>query len=204
MALAKAITSTPRGEEQTSERILNAAAGCFAGAGYAATSIRDIARAVGVTVGAIYVHFPSKSRLLAAVYEEGVRRIGEAVDATVRETAGPWARLEAVASAHLKALLGNAGFARVIVRVMPSDVPEAAGDLRRLRDGYEARFTQLIDALDLAEGVDRRLLRLQLLGALNATQSWYRRGAGRVDTHEIARQFVSTLRAGAAARGKKR
>ena len=31
-------------------------------------------------------------------------------------------------------------FARVIVRVMPADVPEAARDLRRLRDGYEARF----------------------------------------------------------------
>ena len=37
-----------------------------------------------MTVGAIYVHFPSKDRLLVAVYEEGVRRIGEAVDAVPR------------------------------------------------------------------------------------------------------------------------
>ena len=38
---------------------------------------------VGVTVGAIYVHFPSKGRLLVAVYEEGVGRIGRAVDAAL-------------------------------------------------------------------------------------------------------------------------
>jgi AcrR family transcriptional regulator len=109
-----------RGEEQTRERILGVAAEWFGAHGYAATSIRDIAREVGVTVGAIYVHFPSKDRLLVAVYEEGVRRIGEAVDA-VPESAEPWERLEAAAQAHLEALLDNAGFARVIVRVIPTD-----------------------------------------------------------------------------------
>ena len=138
-----------KGEEQeTRGRILSAAAAWFADHGYAATSIRDIAREVGVTVGAIYVHFASKDRLLAAVYEEGVRRIGEGVDGaiqslpragtTCRSIDEPWQRLEAAAAAHLKALLDNASFARVVVRVVPTDVPEAARDLERLRDGYEA------------------------------------------------------------------
>lgn len=201
MAQVKSI-GRQRGEEQTRERILGVAAEWFGTHGYAATSIRDIAREVGVTVGAIYVHFPSKDRLLVAVYEEGVRRIGEAVDA-VPESAEPWKRLEAAAQAHLEALLDNAGFARVIVRVIPTDVPEAARDLRQLRQGYEARFSRLIDALDLASGFDRSLLRLQLLGALNATQAWYRRGAGRSGTKTIATQFVTALRTGAAGKGKK-
>jgi AcrR family transcriptional regulator len=191
-----------RGEEQTRERILGAAAEWFGTHGYAATSIRDLAREVGVTVGAIYVHFPSKERLLVAVYEEGVRRIGEAVDA-VPDTAEPWEQLEAAARAHLEALLDNAGFARVIVRVIPSDVPEAARDLRRLRQGYEARFRRLIDALDLAPGLNRTLLRLQLLGALNATQTWFKRGAARADANDIASQFVAALRTGAAGKGRK-
>jgi AcrR family transcriptional regulator len=67
-------------QEQTRARILAIAAEQFASEGYAATSIRDIARSVGVTVGAIYGHFPSKGRLLVAVYEEGAERIGRAVD----------------------------------------------------------------------------------------------------------------------------
>jgi AcrR family transcriptional regulator len=193
-----------RGEEQeTRVRILAAAASWFADHGYAATSIRDIARDVGVTVGAIYVHFASKDRLLAAVYEEGVQRIGEAVDDAIQPLEEPWQRLEAAAAAHLKALLDNAAFARVVVRVIPSDVPEAARDLERLRDGYEARFRELVVALDLAPACDRTLLRLQLLGALNATLIWHKRGNGR-SAREIARQFVATLRNGVADSGRKR
>jgi TetR/AcrR family transcriptional regulator, cholesterol catabolism regulator len=199
--MATQVKAAPRqrGEDQTRGRILAAAAEWFGTHGYAATSIRDIARDVGVTVGAIYVHFPSKDRLLVAVYEEGVRRIGEAIDAVAASLA-PWERLERMAAAHLDALLDNAGFARVIVRVIPGDVPEAARDLGRLRNGYERRFSDIIAQLDFAPGVDRTLLRLQLLGALNATQAWFKRGAGRADTRQIAHQFVSVLRSGAAPR----
>jgi AcrR family transcriptional regulator len=166
-------------EEHTRARILAIAAEQFAREGYAATSVRDIARSVGVTVGAIYAHFPSKGRLLVAVYEEGARRIGRAVDAAVAGAGGPWEQLGAAAAAHLEVLL------------------EVAGDLRRLRDGYEARFRRLIEALDLAPGVDRTLLRLMLLGALNATQVWFKRASGRTDAAAIARQFIATLRSGA-------
>ena len=82
-------------ERDGRERILAVAAEWFGTHGYAATSIRDIAGAVGVTVGAIYVHFPSKDRLLAAVYEEGIRRIGAAVDEGVDRIGDPWDRLTA-------------------------------------------------------------------------------------------------------------
>ena len=43
----------------------------------------------------------------------------------------PWERLAAAMRAHLEVLLSNAAFARVIVRVMPADVPDAARDLRQ-------------------------------------------------------------------------
>jgi AcrR family transcriptional regulator len=197
MAQAK-LAARPRPEDQTRWRILTAAAERFADSGYAATSIRDIARDVGVTVGAIYVHFPSKDRLLVAVSEEGIGRIGRAVDEAVAEVEEPWDRLAAAMRAHLEVLLSNAAFARVIVRVTPADVPDAARDLRQLRDGYEDRFRHLIEALELSPGTDRTLLRLMLLGALNYTQTWHRRGGGRADAAALARQFVATLRHGAA------
>src|SRR5262245_42357580 len=187
-----------RSEEQTRWRILMAAAARFAEHGYAATSIRDIARDTGVTVGAIYVHFPSKDRLLVAVSQEGIGRIAQAVEAASAPAREPWERLAAAVRAHLEVLLSNAAFARVIVRVTPADVPEAARDLRQLRDGYEDRFRRLIDALELAPGTNRTLLRLMLLGALNHTQTWHKRGAGRADAAALARQFVATLRHGAA------
>jgi AcrR family transcriptional regulator len=197
LAQAKAVVRH-RKDDATRQRILAVAAQCFADQGYAATSIRDIARNVGVTVGAIYVHFPSKDRLLVAVYEMGVHRISDAVDAALHAPADAWGRLEAAVCAHLEALLNNAGFARVIVRVTPADVADVAADLRQLRHGYEERFRALIDALALAPGTNRTLVRLMLLGALNHTQTWFKRGAGKADAAAIARQFIATLREGVA------
>ena len=186
-------------EEQTRQRILAEAAEWFANHGYAATSMRDIAGAAGLTPGALYVHFPSKGQLLLAVYAEGVARIGAAVDAAVatHTDAGAWDKLEAAAEAHLAVLLGRAGFARVIVRVVPDDVPEVVGGLKQLRDDYERRFVGLVADLDLRPEVDPRMLRLMLIGALNSTQVWAKPEAGRKSAADIARQYVRTLRLGA-------
>ena len=190
----------PRAEEPTRARILAVAAEWFADHGYAATSMRDIAGAVGLTPGALYVHFASKGQLLLAVYAEGVTRIGAAVAGVLEHPArSPWGRLEAASEAHLRVLLGRAGVSRVIVRGPPSDGPEVAGGLGQWRDFYEQRFVDLFAALDLRPGTDRRLMRLMLLGALNATQTWAKSGTGRAGPGAIARHTVAALRLGIAA-----
>lgn len=51
----------------TRARLLEIAAAVFVERGYAAVSLRDIARAAGVTKGAIYGHFRSKGQLLVEV-----------------------------------------------------------------------------------------------------------------------------------------
>lgn len=48
----------------TRERILEVAARLFSERGFAGTSIRDIADALGVTKAALYYHFPSKDAIL--------------------------------------------------------------------------------------------------------------------------------------------
>jgi AcrR family transcriptional regulator len=51
----------------TRERVTRAALQRFADGGYAATSLREIARSVGVTVPALYYHFASKEDLLSSI-----------------------------------------------------------------------------------------------------------------------------------------
>lgn len=58
----------------TRSRILSAAIPLFAGRGYAGTSMRDIARAVGIKAASIYEHFPSKEQLL---YEALIEVLGQ-------------------------------------------------------------------------------------------------------------------------------
>ncbi|MCL4800544.1 MAG: TetR/AcrR family transcriptional regulator [Burkholderiales bacterium] len=172
--------------------ILDEAARLFRAKGYAAASMRDIAAAADMLPGSLYYHFASKEALLVAVYAEGVRRISEAVERAIAGKRDPWERLEAGCIGHLEALLQESDYAQVVIRVRPSDAPAVAAELVRLRDGYESVFRTLIDALPLGRGADRRALRLMLVGALNWSQTWYRKG--REKPREIARTFVRLLR----------
>lgn len=58
----------------TTARVVAAARQLFAERGWAATSVEEVARAAGVTKGALYHHFADKTALLAAVYEDQERR----------------------------------------------------------------------------------------------------------------------------------
>jgi AcrR family transcriptional regulator len=55
--------------EDTKRRVLDAAAQVFAESGFEGSRITQIAKAAGLSVGAIYNHYQSKAELLAAVVE---------------------------------------------------------------------------------------------------------------------------------------
>jgi AcrR family transcriptional regulator len=171
--------------------LLEAAAALFAERGYHATTIRDVAEAAGVTPGALYFHVPTKQALLVAVYAEGVDRIVRHVDALVDQETEPALRFRRAIEAHIESILDASAFARVIVRVLPDDVQESAAELRAQRDRYETRFRALIAALDLPASRSPTLLRMLLLGALNATPIWYRRSHGGLDA--IVDEFVAVF-----------
>lgn len=174
------------------ETLLAVSARLFARGGFDATSMRDIAGEAGMLAGSMYYHFPSKNDLIAAVYEAGVAEIGAAVDRAAARARGPWERLEAACVAHLQSLLADSAHAAVMTADLGRLEPVLKRRLVTLRDGYEKRFVELVAGLPLPHGTDRTLWRLQLLGALNWTPTWYRRG--RKSPAAIGRALVAMLR----------
>lgn len=65
--------------ERTRRRLVFAGAELFHRHGYANATLGDIARAAGVTKGALYFHFASKDDLADAVQRQGCRLLHEAV-----------------------------------------------------------------------------------------------------------------------------
>ncbi|MGL5810143.1 MAG: TetR/AcrR family transcriptional regulator, partial [Nocardioides sp.] len=63
------------GDTDTRERIVREAAQLFAARGYAATSIRDIGSAVGVSSAALYHHFSTKDAILVELATRANRLI---------------------------------------------------------------------------------------------------------------------------------
>jgi AcrR family transcriptional regulator len=190
-----AISTTRTGNRANNriDALRDTAAELFAENGFHETTMRNIARQAGMLPGSIYYHFPSKEDLLAAVYEEGVNRLISRIDAAdPGEAAPPWARLEAVITAHVEAILDRSAYARVMIRVLPDAAPRAAARLIELRDSYESRITEVISGLTLAPGIDRRLFRLFLLGAANHVPVW--RHEGGQSPAEIAVSLVRLLR----------
>ncbi len=187
----------PQSRKRTSrnrlDQLLDAAASHFAAKGYRETTIRDISNSIDMLPGSVYYHFRSKHDLLLAVYEEGVRRV---VGRVQHEISGsrknPWNRVEAVVIAHLETILDQSDYARVLISVLPDQVPEVADQLRDLRNEYEQHIRTMIDELPLPRNVDRRLLRLFLIGAINWAQIWYH--PDHQKPAEIGKAFVGFLR----------
>ncbi len=158
--------------------------------------MRDIAAAVGMMSGSIYYHFASKEELFVAVCKASIEKIARAVRTAIATVDDPWARLEAAVAAHCEALHDPSDFKVLMVATFPPGLEEnARRELVAQRDEYERVLAPLIDTLDLAPAIDRRMFRLYLLGAINWTPIWYRPGNG-LEPADLARQMIMTLRNG--------
>jgi AcrR family transcriptional regulator len=80
------------------ERILAAARTRFAGDGVYGATLDDVRRDAGVSVGAIYHHFPDKERLAEAVWLDALTRYQDGFLAALREH--PGARDGVVGAVH--------------------------------------------------------------------------------------------------------
>ncbi|MEM1278263.1 MAG: TetR/AcrR family transcriptional regulator [Pseudomonadota bacterium] len=177
--------------------VLDAAAELFATKGFHETSTRDIAALARIQPGSLYYHFANKDGLLLAIYQEGVKRLSDAVEAEVASLSDPWERLEAALRAHLETILNQTHYARVLIRVLPDSAPAIADKLVQLRREYEGLMRSYVDALPLPEGTDRSLLRLFIIGAANHAQVWHK--PGQRTPAEIAQELARMVRASATA-----
>jgi len=74
--------------ERRRQQILDAAAGCFARQGFHATSMQDIFAAAGLSAGAVYRYFPSKTELIRAIAAEALAQALPALDSAAGQDAG--------------------------------------------------------------------------------------------------------------------
>ena len=102
--------------EQTQERLLNAAADMFSTQGYAGVSMRDIARAVGITQAAIYHHFSNKDALYVAAVTFVFERQTQELSKQMSEIGDPTDRLELLVGALLEVMDEDPRFRKIYCR----------------------------------------------------------------------------------------
>lgn len=188
------------GEVEPVERrriILDAAAELFSEQGYDRTSIRDIARKVGLLPGSVYHHFASKDELYLSVHREGFQRVLARVRTAAALGSDPWDSLRRACEVQVTAIAEGSPVDRITGHHLAmTDRHDLFAKIQPYRDEYEDVFRALIEALPLAAGTDRALLRLFLFGSMNWVSLWYR--PGRRTPIEIADTLVAMLRDGVA------
>jgi TetR/AcrR family transcriptional regulator, cholesterol catabolism regulator len=176
-------------------RIVDAALDFFSTRGYEGTSIRDIASAVGMTTASLYYHFASKDELFVIVHGLSIDAMISAVEAAIANVEDPWDRLEAAAAAHCATLFETDGTRAILTARIGGGLASVNDALVAQRDTYERLIQSLVDALDLSADLDRKLLRLHVLGVVNSLPVWFHRD-GPLSAAKIGRQMVHHLRLG--------
>ena len=187
-------SATAKDEPNRRADIVRAAGRLFAEKGYAATTIRDIAKAVDMQSGSPFYHFKTKHDMLRAVVLEGIAAINDAVIKAANSGGTPRATFEAMLRAHLDQLLGSAGrdFAATLLHESRHLDPEVLAEVTALKDRYEAMWQKVLKDLKRAGLIadDSAVTRLFLMGALNWTVQWYR-PEGAQGIGQIAQQLAA-------------
>ena len=172
---------------------LAAGRGLFGRQGFAATSVDDLAREARVTTGALYHHFPNKTKLFEAVFEQAHT---ELMEASVQAAMGAPDEVELLARGF-EAFLDSAQQPE-LRQIVIVDAPAVLGLARFTELDEKFAYSEIVFALESAvnggrlEVEDPPTLTRLLLGALT-------RGAMLVansDEPERTRQSVArTMRA---------
>jgi AcrR family transcriptional regulator len=117
--------------------------------GLAAVSLREIARAAGVSHGAPRRYFPTHLDLLAAVAAEGFAMLAARVSAVLAADPGPVVRVTALARAYVDFAATNRGMFELMFRH-----ELLIGNGIGLREQSQSLFRVLVDLLAEAGVVD--------------------------------------------------
>jgi AcrR family transcriptional regulator len=163
--------------ERSEEQVLLAAAKLFREHGYAATSVRDIARAAGMLPGSLHYRYASKEDVLAALMERAIDRLIEGVLRASSAGATPLERLRLAIIEHVKILLSGEDSVYVLLYDWRSLSPSAERAIVRHRRRYEQFADELLAqaaaSVSVKPGVDLYLLRQFGFGAANWVAQWY-------------------------------
>ncbi|OEJ24181.1 TetR family transcriptional regulator [Streptomyces agglomeratus] len=192
--------SRARQREHTRQALVREGRRLFAARGYGAVGLSEIVRAAGVTKGALYHHFDSKTELFRAVLEEVQQEVARNVAETADAHPDPWSRLTAGCQAFLAASTGPD-----VQRIMLVDGPAVLGwsQWRALDEAASVRhlaeaLTALIEQGLIAPQPVAPLTHL-LSGAMNEAALWLAASENPEDlpaTQAALSRMLDALRAG--------
>lgn len=181
-------------EPNRRSELLRAAARLFVEKGFAATTTRDIAEAVGMRSGSPFYHFRSKQELLKEAMIEGLEAGRARIAATIAGVADPEQRLRLLVRTHLGTLLEGDCNSPMLLNETRSLDADARTEIAAAFDRYQVPWQATLDELAARGKIKSAAppLRLFLFGMLNWSGHWYRPD-GPLTVDQLADSAVAVL-----------
>lgn len=179
----------------TGPRVRAAALRLFAQKGYAAVSMREIARAVGVQAGALYNYTPDKQSLLFSLMRGHMDDLLAALGAEARPD-DPMAQLEHFTRFHIRFHLERADAVFISYMELRNLEPGNFEVLEGLRRDYETQLEAILRAGVEAghfQVADARLAAMALIAMLTGVNTWFRR-EGRLSQEAVEEIYWDMVR----------
>lgn len=177
-------------------QIARTATALFRSRGFAATSMRELATALGLEAGSLYSHIKSKQELLHGICFDLAEALFAGFDAATADATQPVAgQLRRAIEAHVRVLTRDGAAASVFLHEWRHLSEPALTEFKALRERYEAGFRGLIQRgldTEALHAPDAAFATLTLLASLNWLPAWYK-PEGKLNPDEIAHRLAEQL-----------
>mgnify|MGYP000218152963 CR=1 FL=1 len=182
----------------TGPRIREAALRLFAQHGYAAVSMRQIAKEVGVQAGALYLYTPDKQSLLFELMREHLEHL---LTHWQVPDGPPDTQLEAFCRHHIRYHLDRPELVFIAYMELRNLEPDNFAVIEGLRRHYEDRLQDILrrgqDSGAFAVA-DSKLATMAIIAMLTGVNTWYREG-GRLARADVEGIYWDMVRKSVAA-----
>ena len=174
--------SRTAGDDRRARTIYRLAAEVIHKRGFDATSMGDIANAVGLTKGGLYYYIESKQELLFAIMNEALELLEQEVTGPAGRERDPKRRLAALVSGRVRLVLDNTAIMTVLATERDALDAEHRAKLAACRDDYPLMLRDCIERIlakqDPAPRVDAAVAAHSLLGMIHWVVRWHQAGNG--------------------------
>ncbi len=197
-------TSVRRGPgsgSRTAESIRVAAIELFFAHGFESTSLRQVAAEVGIQVGSLYNHIPSKEFLLQEIMSTVIEDLLASLESALADLTDPAERLAAAVETHMMFHAERAKEVFIGNSELRSLNDEHRLEVVALRDRYEQHIVEILDD-GMKSGVfapaDSKLLAYAVVSIGTQVSNWYRTG-GKYELRDISAEYVKFILGGLSA-----
>jgi AcrR family transcriptional regulator len=190
------IQSISREKEREVYRI---AATLFNKQGYAATSIRQICKTIGIRESSLYHYIQGKEDLLYNICKSAMSQSLEVIEPIANSNSRPDLKLKKMIESHIITIADNVNEHSTMLKELRSLSLEKQNEIIYLRDKYEMMFRQAGEEYTRGNPAfleNTKMITLALLGMMNWLIYWYAEG-GEMKSDKIAKVFWNLFAHGA-------